>query len=86
MYAADSLGSKRVLYATWTSVATYFFWFILVTVAHAQGNLTASPGWLRKGTLWEGISTQKSYLHPPLVFPNSDHSIQPQPHSHSPHL
>ncbi|KAF7348428.1 hypothetical protein MSAN_01797100 [Mycena sanguinolenta] len=55
--SAPSLASKRIVYATWASIATYIIWFICVTVAHAQGTLEINPGWLRMGTFWQGITT-----------------------------
>ncbi|KAJ7625343.1 hypothetical protein DFH06DRAFT_1058755 [Mycena polygramma] len=57
LVSAESLASKRIVYATWTSVATYIIWFICVAIAHAQGTLQINPGWLRMGTFWQGITT-----------------------------
>ncbi|KAJ6508477.1 hypothetical protein C8R45DRAFT_967558 [Mycena sanguinolenta] len=57
LVSAPSLASKRIVYATWASVATYIIWFICVTVAHAQGTLEINPGWLRMGTFWQGTTT-----------------------------
>ncbi|KAF7364981.1 hypothetical protein MVEN_00369000 [Mycena venus] len=57
LVSAQSLASKRVVYATWASIATYFVWFICVAVAHAQGTLEINPGWLRMGTFWQGTTT-----------------------------
>ncbi|KAJ7021624.1 hypothetical protein C8F04DRAFT_1313716 [Mycena alexandri] len=56
LVSAQSLGSKRIVYATWTSIATYLIWFCCVAVAHANGTLEINPGWLRMGTFWQGIS------------------------------
>ncbi|KAJ7244988.1 hypothetical protein B0H12DRAFT_793494 [Mycena haematopus] len=57
LVSAPSLASKRIVYATWASIATYIIWFIFVAVAHAQGTLEINPGWLRMGTFWQGITT-----------------------------
>ncbi|KAJ7022427.1 hypothetical protein C8F04DRAFT_1223887 [Mycena alexandri] len=57
LVSAQSLGSKRIVYATWTSIATYLIWFCCVAVAHANGTLEINPGWLRMGTFWQGITT-----------------------------
>ncbi|KAJ7132958.1 hypothetical protein C8R46DRAFT_1181198 [Mycena filopes] len=57
LVSAQSLGSKRITYATWTSIATYLMWFCCVAVAHANGTLEINPGWLRMGTFWQGITT-----------------------------
>ncbi|KAJ6621795.1 hypothetical protein B0H10DRAFT_2162884 [Mycena sp. CBHHK59/15] len=57
LVSAQSLGSKRIVYATWASVATYVIWFCCVSFAHANGTLEINPGWLRMGTFWEGITT-----------------------------
>ncbi|KAJ7128229.1 hypothetical protein C8R43DRAFT_1027477 [Mycena crocata] len=57
LVTAQSLASKRIVYATWTSIATYLIWFCCVAVAHANGTLEINPGWLRMGTFWQGITT-----------------------------
>ncbi|KAF8130425.1 hypothetical protein K438DRAFT_1923198 [Mycena galopus ATCC 62051] len=57
LVSAPSLASKRIVYATWASIATYIIWFFCVAVAHAQGTLEINPGWLRMGTFWQGITT-----------------------------
>jgi len=54
--SAQSLASKRVVYATCISVATYVLWLCSVTYAHKKGILEVNSGWLRMGTLWQGIS------------------------------
>lgn len=56
LFLAQSLASKRVVYATWLSLVTYVAWLGLVTHAHAQGALRSSAGWLRMGIFWEGIT------------------------------
>ncbi|KAJ3937572.1 MAG: hypothetical protein NXY57DRAFT_980726 [Lentinula lateritia] len=53
----QSLGSKRVRYTTWASIASYIIWFICVVFAHAHGALIGNSSWLRMGLLWEGTST-----------------------------
>ncbi|KAJ3764353.1 hypothetical protein EV360DRAFT_77463 [Lentinula raphanica] len=53
---AQSLGSKRVIYSTWISIASYVLWFFCVTYAHANGAPTGHSSWLRMGSLWEGIT------------------------------
>jgi len=57
LVSALSLASKRVVFATWSSIATYVLWFCCVAVAHANGTLEINPGWLRMGALWQGITT-----------------------------
>lgn len=57
LVSAQSLASKRIVYATWASIATYIIWFFCVAVAHGQGTLEINPGWLRMGTFWQGTST-----------------------------
>jgi len=57
LVSAPSLASKRVVFATWTSIATYVLWFCCVAVAHANGTLEINPGWFRMGALWQGITT-----------------------------
>jgi hypothetical protein len=57
LVSAPSLASKRIVYATWASIATYIIWFFCVAVAHAQGTLEINPSWLRMGTFWQGITT-----------------------------
>ncbi|KAJ3878677.1 hypothetical protein F5051DRAFT_405093 [Lentinula edodes] len=54
---AQSLGSKRVIYTTWASIACYIIWFICVVFAHAHGAFIGNSSWLRMGLLWEGTST-----------------------------
>ncbi|KAJ4482293.1 hypothetical protein J3R30DRAFT_3458271 [Lentinula aciculospora] len=54
---AQSLGSKRVVYTTWASIAFYISWFFCVVYAHAHGAPTGNSSWLRMGSLWEGITT-----------------------------
>ncbi|KAJ7816932.1 hypothetical protein B0H14DRAFT_1390814 [Mycena olivaceomarginata] len=57
LVSAQSLASKRIVYATWASIATYIIWFFCVAVAHGQGTLEINPGWLRMGTFWQGTTT-----------------------------
>ncbi|KAF7346599.1 hypothetical protein MSAN_01888100 [Mycena sanguinolenta] len=71
LVSAPSLASKRIVYATWASIATYIIWFICVTVAHAQGTLEINPGWLRMGTFWQGINMQLRRHSPSLPPPHS---------------
>lgn len=54
--SAPFLSSKRVIFATWASIATYLLWLSCVSYAHATGTLQVSPGWIRMGALWQGIS------------------------------
>ncbi|KAJ7600883.1 hypothetical protein C8J56DRAFT_813825 [Mycena floridula] len=53
---AQSLGSQRVIYATWLSLATYLGWFGCITFAHSEGTLDTNPSFLKLGTLWQGIT------------------------------
>ncbi|KAJ7677420.1 hypothetical protein B0H17DRAFT_1206981 [Mycena rosella] len=57
LVTGQSLASKRIAYATWTSIATYIIWFCCVAVAHANRTLEINPGWLRMGAFWQGITT-----------------------------
>ncbi|CAK5284126.1 unnamed protein product [Mycena citricolor] len=54
--SAETLLSKHVIYATSGSLVTYFIWFCCVSISHAHGTLEMSPGWLRMGALWQGIT------------------------------
>ena len=53
---AQSLASKRVVYATGLSLVTYVAWLGFVTYAHIHGTLHANSGLFRLGIFWEGIS------------------------------
>ncbi|KAJ7715594.1 hypothetical protein DFH07DRAFT_974128 [Mycena maculata] len=57
LVSAQSLSSRRIVYVTWASIATYIIWFLCVAVAHANGTLEINPGWLRMGTFWQGLTT-----------------------------
>ncbi|KAJ7643929.1 hypothetical protein FB45DRAFT_823717 [Roridomyces roridus] len=57
LVSAQSLAAKRIVYATWASIATYVIWFFCVAVAHSNGTLEVNPSWLRMGTFWQGITT-----------------------------
>ncbi|KAJ6584172.1 hypothetical protein DFH09DRAFT_1144435 [Mycena vulgaris] len=57
LVSGQSLASRRIVYATWASIATYIIWFCCVAVAHANGTLEINPGWLRMGAFWQGITT-----------------------------
>ncbi|KAJ3731275.1 hypothetical protein DFJ43DRAFT_999382 [Lentinula guzmanii] len=54
---AQSLGSKRIIYSTWISIASYVLWLFCVIYAHANGAPTGHSSWLRMGSLWEGVTT-----------------------------
>ncbi|THV03057.1 hypothetical protein K435DRAFT_310543 [Dendrothele bispora CBS 962.96] len=54
---AKSLASKRVVYATWASIATFVLWLACVIFAYSKGTLGVSPTYLRMGTLWQSITT-----------------------------
>ncbi|KAF8073907.1 hypothetical protein FPV67DRAFT_1576890 [Lyophyllum atratum] len=54
---AQSLASKRVVYATWLSVVTYIAWLGCIIYAYVHQIPLANSGWLRTGTFWQGIVT-----------------------------
>jgi hypothetical protein len=56
LYAASSLESKRVVHATWISVATYISWLGCIAYAHSQGVLRLHPHRDHLGSLWQGTS------------------------------
>ncbi|KAF8869583.1 hypothetical protein CPB84DRAFT_1803853 [Gymnopilus junonius] len=60
---AGSLGSKRVAYTSWLSVATYVGWMGCTIYAHKQGLLEVGPGLLGSGSVWLGIGMHL------IVFP-----------------
>ncbi|KAF6747852.1 hypothetical protein DFP72DRAFT_1074939 [Ephemerocybe angulata] len=51
-----SLGSKRVVFASWLSILIYVAWLICASFAHAKGSLFVESGWIH-GTpsVWKGI-------------------------------
>jgi hypothetical protein len=51
-----SLSSKRILYVTWLSIATYLGWLGCSIYAYTNGVLKVNPAWMRLGTFWQGIS------------------------------
>ncbi|PSR72224.1 hypothetical protein PHLCEN_2v11899 [Hermanssonia centrifuga] len=53
---ASSLDASTVLYATWTSVASYTAWVACTAYAHGQGILDISTRDESLGTLWQGLS------------------------------
>jgi hypothetical protein len=57
---AQSLAAKRIIIATWVSVATYVLWLGLVAYV---GTIDANPSQLRMGVLWQGISCVISCLN-----------------------
>ncbi|KAF8957024.1 hypothetical protein BDZ97DRAFT_1924972 [Flammula alnicola] len=54
---ARSLSSKRIVYATWLSIATYTAWLGCTIYAHTHGLLEVQTGWLGAGSIWQGLST-----------------------------
>lgn len=56
LYAASSLASKRIVYATWASLLAYLSWLGAVSYAHVKGTLSVGLPWQSPGVLWQGIS------------------------------
>ncbi|KAF5382499.1 hypothetical protein D9615_003049 [Tricholomella constricta] len=52
---AQSLGSKRLIFTTSLSVVTYIAWLACIVYAYVHRYPLANSGWLRTGTLWQGI-------------------------------
>ncbi|RDB18097.1 hypothetical protein Hypma_000972 [Hypsizygus marmoreus] len=52
---AQSLASKRAVYTTWISIATYVAWLGCVIYAYYHGISLVDSGWLRMGAFWQGI-------------------------------
>ncbi|KAI9512386.1 hypothetical protein F5148DRAFT_1162905 [Russula earlei] len=57
LYAARSLASKRIIYATWASFVAYLIWLGATSYAHIKGTLSADLHWQRPGILWQGITS-----------------------------
>ncbi|KAJ3501952.1 hypothetical protein NLJ89_g9107 [Agrocybe chaxingu] len=49
-----SLNSRRVVYATWLSIATYVAWLGCTIYAHTHGILPDHEGWLGPELSWKG--------------------------------
>lgn len=54
---AQSLASKRIVYPTWLSLVTYITWLGCIIYAYTRGIPLAHSGWLRMGTVWQGVGT-----------------------------
>ncbi|KAF9527503.1 hypothetical protein CPB83DRAFT_907514 [Crepidotus variabilis] len=54
---ARALDYRRIIYATWLSVAAYVAWLGLVIYAHSQGILYQEAGWLGSTSVWPGLAT-----------------------------
>ncbi|KAH0586430.1 hypothetical protein H2248_007665 [Termitomyces sp. 'cryptogamus'] len=54
---AQSLGSKRIVYTTWLTLATYIIWLTCITYAYIHHMPLENAGWLRTGTFWQGPVT-----------------------------
>ena len=57
---ARSLGSRRVIAATWLSLIAYLIWLSLTIYAYTHRVLETSPGWLGEG-VWQGLG--ESIVH-----------------------
>ncbi|KAI0754736.1 hypothetical protein C8Q80DRAFT_1140665 [Daedaleopsis nitida] len=55
IYAARSLASRRVVYASWVSVAAYAAWFACTTYMHANRILVPVSEPTSLGKLWHGV-------------------------------
>ncbi|KAF9468646.1 hypothetical protein BDZ94DRAFT_1183506 [Collybia nuda] len=53
---AQSLASKRVIYSTWLSIASYMAWLGCVAYAHTRNTLQIEPDWVKMGALWQGTT------------------------------
>lgn len=60
---AQSLASKRMIYATGLSLVTYVAWLGCVTYAYTKGTLRATSGFFQLGIFWEAISV----FFPPII-------------------
>ena len=52
---AKSLQSKRIIYATSLSIATYLFWISVIIYSYTHGSLESHTSWLGTGSFWPGI-------------------------------
>ncbi|CDO69910.1 hypothetical protein BN946_scf184884.g69 [Trametes cinnabarina] len=55
LYAARSLNSRSVVYASWLSVASYAVWFSCTAYMHAKDMLVPVAASATLGELWQGI-------------------------------
>lgn len=63
---ARSLASRRVVYATWLSIATYTAWLGCTIYAHAHGLQEVQTGWLGAGSAWQGLGMSSALLICPV--------------------
>ncbi|KIM44309.1 hypothetical protein M413DRAFT_443320, partial [Hebeloma cylindrosporum] len=54
---ARSLNSRRIVYITWLSIATYIAWLGCTIYAHTHGLLETHSNWLGAGFIWQGIAS-----------------------------
>ncbi|KAH9485450.1 hypothetical protein JR316_0002358 [Psilocybe cubensis] len=54
---ARSLGSRRILYATWLSLLTYICWLGCTIYAHCNGLLAKESGWLGSASIHQSLIT-----------------------------
>lgn len=52
---ARSLDSRRIMYITWLSIATYVAWLGCTVYAYTHGLLEIHSSWLGAGFIWQGI-------------------------------
>ncbi|KAI0631913.1 hypothetical protein C8Q77DRAFT_1060500, partial [Trametes polyzona] len=55
LYSARSLQSRRVIYASWLSIAAYAAWFACTAYMHAKGVLVPVGNFATLGKLWQEI-------------------------------
>lgn len=53
---ARSLNSRRIVYATWLSIATYIIWMGCTVYARLNNLLEEKPGWLGPVSVRQGFS------------------------------
>jgi len=52
---ARSLNSRRIVYITWLSIATYVAWLGCTIYAYTHDLLETHSSWLGAGFIWQGI-------------------------------
>ena len=56
LYAAPSLATRRIIFATLASLLAYLTWLGAVLHARIKGNSPTGLHWENFGILWQGIS------------------------------
>jgi len=67
---ARSLNSRRTVYITWLSIATYVAWLGCTVYAYTHDLLETHSSWLGGGFMWQGIGAFLSNISSVLLnFP-----------------